>query len=297
MLLSSQTGILSKFYSDEKVIDMLSAAGFDAIDYTMGRSKLLTSDSQLTREEVNAQAKKLRALAQEKGMVYNQSHAPAWSVEWGDEERVKSEIFPTTVRSMELASLLGVKTIVVHPIHHLPWRTHAEELFEMNMKFYRALLPYCEEYGIKVATENMWNWDRNRRYIIDDTCSTTAEFNRYIDTVNSPWLVGCLDIGHAILVGGQPQDMIRGMGNKRIQALHVHDVLYTDDTHTMPYLGKVDWKEVTQALADIDYQGDFTYECDCFMLRMPAELHASATKLMHDTGRHLINLINQAKGK
>lgn len=297
MLLSTQTQILSKSYTDAQIIDILSSSGFDAMDYTMGNSQLLKADSDLTRDEVNAKAKTLKALAADKGMVYNQCHAPAWGMEWGKEDYVRSVIFPTTVRSMELAALLGVKNIVVHPIHHLPWRTHSEELFEMNMKFYKALLPYCEEYGICVATENMWNWDRNRRYIIDDTCSTAAEFNRYVDSMNSPWLVGCLDLGHALLVGSQPEDMIRAMGAKRIRCLHVHDVLYTDDTHTMPFLGKINWQAVTQALADIDYRGDFTFEADCFFERMPVELQPAATRLLHDTGRCLIRMIDDARKK
>ncbi len=296
MLLSTQTQVLTRSYTDEQIIDIVSGAGFDALDYSMDNSHMLKADSALTRDEVTAQAKKLKALAADKGLVYNQCHAPAWGMEWGKEDFVRSVIFPTTVRSMELAAALGVKIIVVHPIHHLPWRTHAEELFEMNMKFYKALEPYCEEYGIKVATENMWNWDRNRRYIIDDTCSTAAEFNRYVDTFNSKWLTGCLDLGHAVLVGSQPEDMIRAMGNQRIQALHVHDVLYTDDTHTMPYLGKINWDNVTQALADIDYQGDFTFEADYFFVRMPAHLQPGAVKLLHDTGRSLIADI-QAKKK
>ena len=296
MLLSTQTQVLTRSYTDEQIIDIVSGAGFDALDYSMDNSHMLKADSALTRDEVTAQAKKLKALAADKGLVYNQCHAPAWGMEWGKEDFVRSVIFPTTVRSMELAAALGVKIIVVHPIHHLPWRTHAEELFEMNMKFYKALEPYCEEYGIKVATENMWNWDRNRRYIIDDTCSTAAEFNCYVDTFNSKWLTGCLDLGHTVLVGSQPEDMIRAMGNKRIQALHVHDVLYTDDTHTMPYLGKINWDNVTQALADIDYQGDFTFEADCFFVRMPAHLQPGAVKMLHDTGRSLIADI-QAKKK
>jgi hypothetical protein len=120
--------------------------------------------------------------------------------------------------------------------------------------------------------------------------------HRYVDTFNSKWLTGCLDLGHTVLVGSQPEDMIRAMGSKRIQALHVHDVLYTDDTHTMPYLGKINWDNVTQALADIDYQGDFTFEADYFFVRMPAHLQPGAVKMLHDTGRSLIADI-QAKKK
>ena len=53
--------------------------------------------------------------------------------------------------------------------------------------------------------------------------------------------------------------MIREMGNKHIQALHVHDNDYLSDAHLEPFSGKMDWIAMTKALKDIGYKGDFTF--------------------------------------
>ena len=45
------------------------------------------------------------------------------------------------------------------------------------------------------------------------------------------------------------------MGAKRLGALHVHDVSKTEDSHTIPYQGVVDWQKFMQALKTIGYLG------------------------------------------
>jgi sugar phosphate isomerase/epimerase len=56
-----------------------------------------------------------------------------------------------------------------------------------------------------------------------------------------------------------------------LHALHVHDNDYIDDRHTLPGLGRMDWEEIMKALAEIDYDGDFTYEADNFLVNIPRE--------------------------
>ena len=73
------------------------------------------------------------------------------------------------------------------------------------MKFYRRLLPYCEEYGIKIAVENMWQYPG---MISHSTCSRPEEFIQYVDGISSQWAVACLDIGHTVLVREQPDEFI-----------------------------------------------------------------------------------------
>ena len=138
---------------------------------------------------------------------------------------------------------------MVHPKQHLTYSEEGnpEKLFEENIEFYNRLKPYCEEYGIQVALENMW---QSKSYpggyrILHSTCSTPEEFNRYLDALDRKWFVGCLDIGHALLVHKEPQDFIRAMGKDRLKALHVHDVMAGNDTHTLPYYGgSGDWHKV-----------------------------------------------------
>ena len=84
--------------------------------------------------------------------------------------------------------------------------------------------------------------------------------------------------------------MIRRMGS-RIDCLHVHDVDYLSDKHTMPFTQELDWEEIAVALGEIGYRGDFTYEANVFIKKMPQALWPDALKMMAAVGRYLISRI------
>ena len=147
----------------------------------------------------------------------------------------------------------------------------------------------AKENNIKIAIENMWQCYPNRK-IWHSTCSKPEEFIKYIDTLDSKWIVGCLDIGHCALVCEEPDLFIEKLGH-RLKALHVHDVDGFNDSHTIPYFGVVQWDKVTKALAKIGYTGDFTFETDTFINNPPKELVPIASKMLAETGRYLIEQI------
>ena len=292
MLLSNLTQWVGSPLSAKEAVKINSDAGFDAYDISL---------FQLTRDEsyeFNApdyveKAKALRAYADSLGIVCNQAHAPfPSSVGKEDEDKI---IFEKIVRAMEIASILGAKIIVVHPKQHMVYAEHPDELFEINVEFYKSLIPYCEKFGIKVACENMWQWYNGNKVPSDSTCSRAWEFCKYLDAIDSEWIVGCLDIGHVSLVLADIPDFIRKMGNKRLQALHVHDTDFKADKHTLPFMEKIDFIAMCKALAEIDYQGDFTYEADAFYRGKPVELYPATTKYMCEVGRYLINQFEKAK--
>ena len=125
-------------------------------------------------------------LLDEVGISCNQAHAP-FPTSYGDSR--DADVFDSIVRSMEIASIMGAQIIVVHPMQHLNYQEHQRELFQMNVDFYTRLLPYAEKFGIKVATENMWQDNNASRIPSDSVCSRAWEFCDLIDAVNSPWLV------------------------------------------------------------------------------------------------------------
>lgn len=292
MLLSNLTQWVGSSLSAKEAIKINSDAGFDAYDISLFQ---LTRDDnyEFNLEDYVERAKALRVYADSLGIVCNQSHAP-YPSSTGDEEKDKW-IFEKIVRAMEIASILGAKIIVVHPKQHLCYPDYPEELFEMNVEFYKSLIPYCERFGIKVACENMWQYNNGFKAPSDSTCSRAWEFNKYLDAIDSEWIVGCLDIGHASLMAADIPEFIRQMGNKRLQALHVHDTDFKYDKHTLPFMEKIDYHAVCKALGEIDYQGDFTYEADAFYRGKPQELYLATTKYMCEVGRYLISKIEEAK--
>ena len=286
MLVSCPTEFLEdRLGGTDKAIELLAEAGFDAFDITLCYAARENTTHWLSRDNWKEEAMRLKAVADKAGIVCNQSHAPFPS-SVGDEQK-DAAIYDCIIRSMEAAAILGAKIIVVHPKQHLNYAENKEKLRQINIEFYRSLVPYCEKFGIKVATENMWQWNDKAKHPIDSTCSRAPEFCDYIDSVGSEWIVGCLDVGHTLLVGADNGDFIRRMGKDRLQALHIHDVTFTSDSHTLPYTQNNDFGAITAALCQIGYEGDITFEANSFYRKLPDCLFPAAARFMCEVGRQL----------
>ena len=285
MLLSTEIASLAKIFGEKEAIRIISEAGFDAYDISLFE---LSRDENhyFNGDDYREKAKELREYADSLGLVCNQSHAPFHS-SYGDPEK-DEWMFGKIVRAIEIASICGAKIIVVHPKQHLNYAEHIDELFKMNVEFYNRLVPYAEKFGIKIATENMWQNNNGVRSITDSTCSRAWEFCKYIDAIDSEWLVGCLDIGHVSLVGANIPEFIKTMGNKRLQALHIHDTDFARDLHTLPFTQKIDYISVCKALKEIGYEGDFTFEADSYYKNFPKDFCPQAAEFMCKVGRRLI---------
>ena len=143
-----------KGYSYEEMVEITAGAGFDALDFSFYPDGFFGPETD--SESFTQDLLRLKGLAEDSGMVFNQAHAPFRP---GTIFRDQPETaFYNVVRSMKQAALLGADSIVVHPVHYTKYYEpgEPERMFERNMKFYGHLLPYCEEYGIRIAIENMW---------------------------------------------------------------------------------------------------------------------------------------------
>ena len=286
MRLVTQTDLIANRIGDEECVRMLARAGFDAIDWsffemTEGKGVWCTDG---WREHALA----LRAAADEAGVGFSQAHAPFPSS--NGTLPFDEVIVQRIVRSMEVASVLGVKNIVVHPKQHLYYPKNQQQLFDENVAFYKELMPHAQRLNITVCTENMWQRDVNRNYIIGSVCAAPEEFCALIDAVGDPHLAACLDVGHSALTGWDIPDTIRALG-KRLHALHIHDVNYVRDCHTLPYQESLPWEDIMAALGQAGYAGDFTFEANNFLRNLPVELLEPACAFMARTGRYLMSRI------
>ncbi len=282
---------LYKKYGAEKSGYFIKEAGFDALDFSF---KGLNKDFHpFLKDDYQEIAYKIKEEYDRVGISVNQAHAPySYPPEKYLEEIFLGEIIlPRIIRAMEMASILGAETIIVHPIHYRG--TTKEDAFERNMSFYNYLIPYCEKFGIKVAIENMWDRDKLRGHIIHDTCSVKEEFAKYVDSVNNPCVVACLDIGHAGLPRQEDEayDFVYALGKERLKALHIHDNSYQNDEHLLPFRGKVNWELVGKSLGEIGYEGDFTYELvDDIFLSAPPSLIPSVLRLYYDVLKYIYDV-------
>lgn len=282
MILCTQTDFLAPRVGYHATVDMLAAAGFDALDLSL--FDVAQPDGYFSGADALERAQQLREYAAARGLSITQAHAPFGAA--ATEESIR--------RAIVIAATAGARQIVVHPLHPIPYRNNEEQLFQENMAYYRSLIPLCEQHGIRVCVENMWQYDKRRDYITDAPCSRPEEFIRYLDTLSSPWIIGCLDLGHCGLVGLEPQEMILALGHDRLRALHVHDNDYRHDSHTLPGCGNINWETVTAVLAAIHYDGEFTFEADCFYQNFEPDFWQEAACFLAKRGRNLIAKIERA---
>ena len=280
---------LSNIYGLETSVDMLIEAGYPAIDVSMFKT-----DEPPFTDDYKEVAERLLAKANAKGVKFIQAHAPFG----GGFEKYTTVLVPLMPRVFEFCSLLGIRDVVVHPIQDGRYYKREEELFERNVEFYKSLAPIAKQYGVKIAIENMWQRHPITKNICDDVLAPPEELARMYDVLNDPeTFTVCLDLGHVALCGREPEDAIRTIGKDRLGALHVHDVDYASDLHTLPGIGKINWTKVCEALAEIDYEGSFNLEADNFFLGFLPEHHAMCAKFMADTTRVFAEKIDELRAK
>lgn len=287
MKLSCNTGALIPIIGEEEAIKLLASAGFDALDFSCF-DMLRDENSPKLKSNYREYAKKLLNIANQYGVYFNQAHAPFPSSK--PDEAFTEMAFERILRCIEMCSILGVENVVVHPKQHLKYseKGNPEKLLEMNLQFYNRLIPYCRDYNVHVAAENMWQYDDNQ-IISHSTCSKKEEFKQYLSLIDSPWIVGCLDIGHANLMGDDIPQFIHTLGSK-LKCLHIHDTGHNVDLHLLPYtvIGEDKWDGILKALAEIGYTGDLTFEADSTLIKAPKKLKLETAEYMEKVGRLMI---------
>ncbi|MBQ8382487.1 MAG: sugar phosphate isomerase/epimerase [Clostridia bacterium] len=288
MLLVTQTDRLAELYGDRRAIAMLAEAGFDGIDFSMFH--LTNGSHPLLEDDWRREAEALRAYADSIGIPFVQGHAP-FSFRDNTPEGWRTNNYPRLVRAIEIAGVLGIRELVIHPVQFLPYKQNVETLHAYNMEFYRALIPHAKAAGVRICLENMWQRNRLRGNLIThSTCSRAEEAAAWVDELGDSAIGYCLDLGHCGLVELDAGSEIRKLG-RRITALHVHDNDFMEDQHILPYQGHADWADILSALREVGYAGAFTFEADNFLRQVPEAVLPTALKLMVEVGRYMIGQI------
>ncbi len=288
MKISTEIWSASCHVGEEKAVELIAKGGFDAWDFSMFEMARIDWSTFTVIDKPHPTngadylkfARRLKQIGLDNGIVCNQSHAP----------------FPTRVpkirevylkRAIECTAEAGGEICIIHPDND----SSAEE----NAEFYNELLPFAKEHGVKIATENMWNWKTNAPTACAAACSHHDDFCKHIDLVNDDFLVACLDIGHAEMagLGTSAPTMIRAL-DKRLQALHIHDNDRLGDSHQIPFSMNIEWEPIAKALKDINYQGYLTLEADRYLSAYNAENVFDGICELAKSARRLEQLIKEA---
>lgn len=283
MKISTEIASAARIIGEEKAIEYYAKAGFDAWDFSMFRmcnydwenKVLLENDHPLAGGDYLKFAKRLKQIGLDNGIVCNQSHAPFPSH--------SPEVRSYYKRAIECTAEAGGEICIIHPDN--------DKSPEENAEMYMELLPFAKEHNVKIATENMWNWDDAKGHSSFAACATPESFNAHLDAVNDEYFVACLDIGHAEMKGSDTSaaEMIRALGN-RLSALHIHDNDKLGDSHQIPFSMDIDFNEVVTALRDINYKGYFTLEADSYLKAYTKENIFEGIKNLEAAVRKLANM-------
>ncbi len=248
---STEIASIAEIVGELKAVELVAKAGFDAYDlslFEMARydgKQVVQKGHPLQSKEALQYVRQIKQVAADNGIVCNQSHAP-YPV-------YCPEIRGLLKTAIEFTAEAGGEICVIHPDN----KKGAAE----NAEMYLELLPFAKSCGVKIATENMWNWYAGDDHASPAACSDPESFLAHLEAVNDPYFVACLDIGHAAMRGlnTTPAEMIYRLGD-HMQALHIHDNDCHGDHHQLPFTMGIDFDAVVQALKHTGYNRWLTLE-------------------------------------
>lgn len=286
MNISTEIASISRVVGEEKAIEYVARAGFDGWDFSMFSMCAYDSDHRTYRAGIHPLsgreylqfARRLKQIGLDNGIVCNQSHAP--------HPVCCPEAIPWMMRAIECTAEAGGSICVIHP--------DSSKTVQENVEMYCQLIPFAEQCGVSIATENMWSWDPQKDQATVASCTTPTSFCEHIDLANSDRLVACVDIGHAQMRGCDTSavELIRALGD-RVQALHIHDNDQWHDSHQIPFSMDIDFDPIVRALADVDYRGWFTLEAYNYLKNSTPDTVLDDVKQMAAAARKLAHTFEQ----
>lgn len=292
MKLATTTGDFAMYVKTwEDCLTHIRDAGFRYVDFGVANREFLHDDTWRERTA------KLMDHAEKLGMKFVQMHSPDY-INPLDPVR-QDELVEVTVRSIEIAAMIGIPQTVVH--FGTRQGMTREEFYRDNLAFYSRLFPVMERTGVNVLVENS-----PRKHAAEGSwnLSTGEELADFLAFAGHPLLHALWDTGHGNLDGPQYENII-ALG-RELRGLHVHDNGGYADEHALPMTGTVSFDGLMHGLLDIGYEGYFTFEAIRILdykngqaprmkyegdrrLRHPdAALQDEAERLLYGIGRHIL---------
>ncbi|MBC7289294.1 MAG: sugar phosphate isomerase/epimerase [Armatimonadetes bacterium] len=218
-------------------LDRLAALNFEAVEFS---HYMHLSDGEAT--EAGEYCRSL-------GLLAWSAHAAGSAAVATASEREKT--LAEKALCIRLAERLGVKIMVYH-VASYDSAVYAAgvpaDLLRAEAAVLAELSRQASDVGIRIAVEN------------GESVAVMNYLIALVNEVDSEALGICVDTGHAALGDLGPARAIR-MAADKLYSLHLQDNWGGADHHLPPGCGKIDWCEVAQALAEVNYRGVLMAEC------------------------------------
>jgi len=200
---------------------------------------------ELNKEELMKEANKLGLEVENFHLPYNHAHFL-----WEDNEESK-EVVKSTIEGINDCKRFGVEGVVIH--------VENDRLMHLNEKAgidnLKRVIETADKNGVIVAIENT-----KQNHIVE----------KVLESIDNPWLKLCYDASHDWLSGGSQGNIIDRFGH-RLEYLHLSDNDLIEDRHWIPGDGKISWSKLMNALHEVSYHGNISFEVCPF----DQEVHAN----------------------
>ena len=292
LAISVQTSPWYDGVNHEEMFEYIKSLGFEAVDYGINVKYPGALIKKLVKSEYFAQDidtiledfRPVKEAMEKTGIYAGQAHS-SFPLYFDGEDEFNEQLMMVVEKSCAICQYIGCPSIVVHP-----WSCHdkARER-EVNIMFYRQIIPFAKKYGVRVCLENMHYAKNGKR--VPGACGTPDEVIDIIDTLNEEageTVFGyCFDLGHATLSHRPIREDIRKLGH-RLTELHLHDSDSVNDNHLAPMVLKTtDWDGLIAGLRDINYRGAINFETFAAIGGFPPVLRTAMLKYIADVGKYI----------
>ena len=223
-----------------KQLDLLKKCGLDGVQLGV------QSVGELTPATPDADVTKLAKACRDAGL---EPHSIYGGITFFREDEVDRKRGLDEARHvLEIASLLGARTILIHP-GQLTSAIPYDDCWKYALEGLRALKEKAEAAHLRLGLENVWN-----KFLM-----SPLEFQRLIAEVDSTAVGVWFDIGN-VVVFGYPEQWIRILGGKPIVGIHVKDFKRGPSDHFGTYdgfvplfHGSVNWPAVMRQLVEVGF--------------------------------------------
>ncbi|MCM8832433.1 MAG: sugar phosphate isomerase/epimerase [Candidatus Omnitrophica bacterium] len=193
------------------------------------------------------------------------------------------------IEYIKWCKVAGVECIVVHPGGIKGYDTWDEfkKIEDLNLESFKKIAEKSEKEKIKIAIENCGLKIGTKKYF---PYKTAEELLQLIEKIGSKYIGICLDTSHANVVKANINEFIK-TAKEKIYATHISDNLGENDDHLFPFSGKINWKEVIDALDEIKFNGILNFEVPGEN-RCPLEIRDIKIKYAFKIGSYLIGKTN-----
>ena len=300
-LISVQSGDWYDKSNDDKSMAYAKECGIEAIDYSIDHVINTTKFSEgeaypicdLSLENFVNYHSSLKEASEKYGVAICQMHAP-FPIYFPGKDDVNEYIINVLEKIIATCAYVNCPALVVHPFVNLSF----DENMEINVAFYRRLIPAAKKYKVKICLENLFKSSKSVIF------SNPRDAAKVIDQLNAEAgedVFGfCFDLGHANLLRYDVRDFLNVLG-KRLTVLHIHDNNGNGDSHLIPYTQTdnwaskftTDWEGFIAGLRDINYEGNISFETFKGVKIMPKEVEKEALSLITAIGRYFRKRIEE----